>query len=233
MTSSKPPELIVALDIPDLARASVLAHRLAGRVSAFKVGLSLYAAHGPEAVSELSSYGPVFCDLKFHDIPAQVGAAVTQLGRLGVWMLTVHASGGARMIAAAAQAAAELSPPPIVAAVTVLTSLDRYDLRTMGQPDDPGGQALRLGQLAMAAGAGALVCSPTEAARLRAAIGAAPLLICPGIRPSGSSAGDQIRIGTPAQAAAAGADYLVVGRPITEADDPERAVEAILEELER
>ncbi|MGH2770107.1 MAG: orotidine-5'-phosphate decarboxylase [Actinomycetota bacterium] len=231
-TSSKPPGLIVALDIYDLARASALARRLAGRVSAFKVGLGLYAAHGPRAVSEIASWGPLFCDLKFHDIPAQVGAAVTRLGRLGVWMLTVHASGGARMIAAAAQAAAGCESPPVVAAVTVLTSLDRYDLATIGQPDDPGTQALRLGQLAVAAGAGALVCSPAEAPRLRVAIGAEPLLVCPGIRPSGVPAGDQIRIGTPAQAAAAGADYLVVGRPITEADHPEQAVEAILEELE-
>jgi orotidine-5'-phosphate decarboxylase len=225
------PGLIVALDVPDLDRASTLARRLAARVSAFKVGLGLYAAHGPMAVSEIAACGPVFCDLKLHDIPAQVATATTGLGRLGVWMLTVHASGAARMIAAAAGAAAALESPPVVAAVTVLTSLDRGDLWAVGQSRDPGDQALRLAQLAVAAGAGAVVCSPAEAPRLRVAIGAEPLLVCPGIRPSGTAAGDQARIGTPAQAAAGGADYLVVGRPITEAPDPERAVEAILEEL--
>lgn len=136
------------------------------------------------------------------------------------------------MIAAAVEAAGSQDRPPIVAAVTVLTSLGGEDLEALGQPEDSASHVLRLAQLAIGAGAGALVCSPAEAAGLRTAIGAQPLLVCPGIRPSGSPAGDQVRIGTPAQAAAAGADYLVVGRPVTQAADPERAVEAIVEELQ-
>jgi orotidine-5'-phosphate decarboxylase len=224
--------LIVALDSPDLSEAEGLARRLSGKVAAFKVGLTLFTRHGPEAVMRIGEHGPVFCDLKLHDIPHQVGLAGAQLTGLGVWMFTIHASGGSAMVEAAAKAALAGETVPLVAAVTVLTSLDGDDLARMGISAQPHEQVLRLAKSAVAAGATALVCSANEVAMLRRELGDEVVLVTPGIRPDGSAAGDQARVMTPAGAAAAGSSYIVVGRPITDAPDPVKAAEGILAELQ-
>ncbi|MCA1841121.1 MAG: orotidine-5'-phosphate decarboxylase [Actinomycetota bacterium] len=229
--------LIVALDEPDLPKAEHLAKQLAGKVSAFKVGLTFFAAYGPEAIREIGQHAPIFCDLKLHDIPAQVGSAAEELTRLGVWMFTVHASGGPAMITAAAKAAKSVNGAvkatdrPLVAAVTVLTSIDEETLDSVGQGADAAAQVSRLAKLAFDAGATALVCSPLEVASLRQIFGPEVVLVVPGIRPANASADDQARVLTPAQAAEAGASYIVVGRPITAAPDPVQATEEILAEL--
>ena len=220
--------LIVALDDDDLVAAEGLARSLTGAVDAFKVGLTLFAAHGPEALFEIGQHGRVFCDLKLHDIPSQVRGAAKSLASKGVWLTTVHASGGRAMVAAAVEGA---GAGTIVAAVTVLTSLDASELAALGMPADPGAQVLRLASLAVGAGARALVCSPQEVAAVRAEVGPGVLLVTPGIRPAGGDVGDQSRVATPAAAVAAGADYLVVGRPITAAPDPRAAAEAIRAEM--
>jgi orotidine-5'-phosphate decarboxylase len=223
--------LIVALDNPDLEAAEDLAKRLSGRVAALKVGLTLFAAHGPDALRAIGAHAPVFCDLKLHDIPHQVGLAAGELTRLGVWMFTVHASGGTAMIKAAVEAAGIQSPPPLVAAVTMLTSLSSQDARDVGFSGDPDTVVRRLGKLAAGAGAPALVCSPRELALLRAELGPELVLVTPGVRPAGSPAGDQSRVMTPAEAAGAGASYVVVGRPVTDAPDPAEAADTIVKEL--
>lgn len=223
--------LIVALDDPDLPKGEALARKLSGRVAAFKVGPILFNAYGPEAILEIGQHGRVFCDLKLHDIPNTVGAAAVELTRQGVWMFTVHASGGASMIAVAAAAAAARSPSPLVAAVTVLTSLSGTDLKTVGQEGPPQDQVMRLARLSVAAGATALVCSALEAAMLREQLGLEIVLVTPGVRPSGVDSGDQARVATPAQARDAGADYVVVGRAITADPDPAGAAERVLAEL--
>ena len=219
--------LIVALDDDNLGVSEDLARRLTGAVDAFKVGLTLFAAHGPEAILEIGQHGRVFCDLKLHDIPTQVGAAAAALASKGVWLMTVHASGGRAMIAAAVAGATGGAHRSLVAAVTILTSLDGAELEALGQPAGPAAQVARLAGLAVAAGAPALVCSPQEVASVRAQVGPGIVLVCPGIRPAGEALGDQSRVATPAEAVAAGADYLVVGRPITAAPDPRAAAEAI------
>ncbi len=219
--------LIVALDGDDLVAAEGLARCLTGAVDAFKVGLTLFAAHGPEALFEIGQHGRVFCDLKLHDIPTQVRGAARSLASKGVWLTTVHASGGRAMVAAAVEGAGAAGSGTLVAAVTVLTSLDAAELGSLGVAADPAGQVLRLATLAVGAGAQALVCSPQEVAAVRAEVGPGVLLVTPGIRPAGGDPGDQSRVATPGAAVAAGADYLVVGRPITAAADPRAAAEAI------
>ena len=223
--------LIVALDGDNLVLSESLARRLSGTVDAFKVGLTLFAAHGPEALLEIGQHGRVFCDLKLHDIPTQVGAATAALAAQGVWLTTVHASGGRSMIAAAVAGAASGGRTTLVAAVTVLTSLDGDELAAVGQQAEAAGQVARLALLAVGAGAQALVCSPQEVAAVRAAVGPGTVLVCPGIRPAGGVLGDQSRVATPTQAVAAGADYLVVGRPIIAAPDPAAAAVAIRAEM--
>ena len=225
--------LIVALDGDDLVVAEGLARCLTGAVDAFKVGLTLFAAHGPEALFEIGQHGRVFCDLKLHDIPTQVRGAARSLASKGVWLTTVHASGGRAMMAAAVEGAGAAGSGTLVAAVTVLTSLDATELGALGVAADPLAQVLRLASLAVDAGARALVCSPQEVAAVRAEVGPDVLLVTPGIRPLGGDAGDQSRVATPAAAVAAGADYLVVGRPITAAPDPRAAAEAIRAEMGR
>ncbi len=221
--------IIAAIDTPDLDRAEALAAALAPpRCGVLKAGLELFTAAGPEAVRRLSARAPVFLDLKLHDIPNTVAGAVRSLLPLRPAMLTLHAAGGAAMIAAAREAAeAAGGPRPILLAVTVLTSLDAAALAATGVADAPAAQVVRLGRLAMGAGADGLVCSPQEVAPLRDALGAAPMLVVPGVRPLGSAAGDQARTATPEQAVAAGADWIVVGRPITGAADPAAAAAAI------
>ncbi|GAC1597207.1 MAG: orotidine-5'-phosphate decarboxylase [Myxococcales bacterium] len=230
--------IIAALDVPDPAAAAALASKLAGRVGLLKVGLELFVAHGRAALDAVAAQGlPVFLDLKLHDIPQTVESAARGAGALGAALVTVHASGGAAMVAAAKrglqQGAREAGrPAPRLLAVTVLTSLSDQDLQAVGLGGPSREAALRLGLLAVRAGADGLVCSPAEVEALRAAIGRGPLLVVPGIRPAGAAKGDQQRTGTPAEAVRAGADYLVVGRPLRDAPDPGAAADAIAAEID-
>jgi orotidine-5'-phosphate decarboxylase len=200
---------------------------------AVKVGKELFTAGGPEVVRKLTDRGfKLFLDLKFHDIPNTVAQACAAATRLGVWMLNVHASGGRAMLTAARQAVAEAASAqraaaPLVIAVTVLTSLDAAGLAETGVAASPADHAVHLARLAQSCGLDGVVCSAAEAPAMRAALGPAFVLVTPGIRPAGSAADDQARIVTPAQAIAAGADHLVIGRPITRAADPIAALHAI------
>lgn len=228
--------ILVALDTPDRRRAVDLARSLAGRVGGFKVGLEAFTASGPAIVEVVRAEGlPVFLDLKFHDIPNTVAGAAAAAARMGIAFLTVHALGGGEMIrravASANEAAAsEGTPPPRILAVTILTSHDDRDLRELGVAGPSGSAVSRLARLAVGAGASGIVCSPLEAASVRRDAGDA-VIVVPGIRPAGASADDQARIATPSGAVAAGADYLVVGRPITRAADPAAAADAIASEI--
>ncbi len=222
--------LIVALDFPDARAAFALVDRLEGAVRWFKVGLELYIAEGNYLLAELERRGfAVFLDLKLHDIPHTVGSAVRAASRLGVKMLTVHAAGGPEMLAAAVEAA---DPGLALLGVTVLTSMDGAQLEATGVHGSAAAQVERLATMAWAYGVRGLVCSPVEVAHLRRQLGQEPLLVIPGIRPEGSAIGDQRRIATPAAAMAAGASYLVVGRPITRAANPGTAARAILAEMQ-
>ena len=225
--------LIIALDTADPRRASELTGALAGEVGLLKVGLELFVSGGADAVRAVADRTPVFLDLKFHDIPNTVSGAVRSALLLGPMMLTVHAAGGAAMIAAARAAAEEAGDGtrPAVLAVTVLTSLDAAALSDAGVSGGPAQQVLRLARLALGAGADGLVCSPREVSRLRDAFGGAPLLVVPGVRPAGSPADDQFRTATPAEAVSAGADWIVLGRPVTGAADPAAAARAAAAEL--
>ena len=224
--------LAVAVDSSELGEILQLAKALQGRVGTVKLGLEAFTAGGPDLVRKVNDLGtPVFLDLKLHDIPNTVERAARNAARLGAAMLTVHASGGEAMLRAAVAGAGTAARPPLVLAVTVLTSLDDGALTELGIP---GGAAQRVGawaQLARRSGCGGVVCSPREAAAVRALVGSEFLLVTPGIRPAGEAAGDQRRVATPASAVAAGADILVVGRPITASPDPAAAAEAILAEL--
>ncbi len=225
-------DLIVALDVPSSAEARAVVERLGDSVSFYKVGLELFIADGPATLALLRERGKrVFLDLKLHDIPRTVERAVASAARFGVDLLTIHSQGAKAMIAAAAGAAAKADPPPKILAVTVLTSLDDADLADIGVRRGAADQVDALGRLAVEAGAGGLVCSPQEVGRLRAALGPAPYLVTPGIRPAGGDVGDQKRIATPAFAARSGASAIVVGRPIVQAPDPRAAAEAILKEM--
>ena len=220
-------KLIVALDTTDLARASAWAAATAPHVGLFKLGLEFFLANGAPGVRAMTGR-PVFLDLKLHDIPNTVAGGVRAVLDLRPKMLTIHASGGAAMIEAARKAADTAGADrPMILAVTVLTSLDAAALASTGVMSAPAEQVLRLARLALSAGADALVCSPLEVAMLRAALGSAARLVVPGIRPAGSAAGDQARVMTPAEAVDAGADWIVVGRPITGAADPNAAAAAI------
>ena len=226
--------LIVAIDTPDMARAEAMAGQVAPAAALVKLGLELFCSAGPSAFGGLRAHAPVFLDLKLHDIPNTVAGAVRALAPLGAAMLTLHAGGGPAMIAAARAAAEDAGPArPILLAVTVLTSMDAAQLSAIGVAGGPSQQVLRLARMAMDAGADGLVCSPREVSLIRDALGEAPLLIVPGIRPPGSAAGDQSRIATPEDAVSAGADWIVVGRPITAAMDPAAAARAIVAGLPR
>jgi len=224
------PRLIAALDTADATLARDWARAVAPHCGALKLGLEFFAANGPAGVRAIADR-PVFLDLKLHDIPNTVAGAVRAVLPLAPAMLTLHAAGGAAMIAAARRAAETAAARPALLAVTVLTSLDATALEATGIADTPRAQVLRLARLALAAGADGLVCSAHELAALRDAFGGSPLLVVPGIRPSGSPVGDQARTMTPAAAIAAGADWIVVGRPITAAADPGAAAAAIAAEL--
>ncbi len=215
--------LIAAIDTPDARHAEGLIRAVSPHCGLVKLGLEFFTANGPAGL-RIAGDVPVFLDLKLHDIPNTVAGAVRALAPLGAQMLTIHAGGGPAMIAAAVEAAAARTK---ILAVTVLTSLDASALSETGVAGGTTQQVLRLARLALANGADGLVCSAHEISVLRDAFGAKPLLVVPGIRPAGSDAGDQARVMTPEQAIAAGADYIVVGRPITGAPAPGEAAEAI------
>jgi len=225
------PRIIVALDLADAARATALAERLDPEACALKVGKELFVSAGPEVVRRLAGRGfNIFLDLKFHDIPNTVARACAAATRLGVWMLNVHAAGGRAMLAAAREAVAKAGGEerrPRLVAVTVLTSLGAVELEEIGLAGGPEAAALRLARLSASCGLDGVVCSPLEAPALRRACGPAFTLVTPGIRPAGVTADDQARILTPEAAVAAGADFLVIGRPITEAADPVAALASI------
>lgn len=224
--------LIVALDVPTAAEAQGIVTALGDAVSTYKVGKQLFTAAGPGVVRELIGSGrKVFLDLKFHDIPSTVAAAVRSASELGVSMLTVHASGGSRMLKAAVEAASAAKRPPMVLAVTVLTSFSDADLKEVGVAGPARGQVLRLASLAQRAGCGGVIASAREAQLVRRTLGAGLAIVTPGVRPAGGPKDDQTRVTTPAEAIAAGADYVVVGRPIIGAKDPAAAARAILEEM--
>lgn len=220
--------IIPALDTGDLARAEVLADALASHCGLLKVGLELFCAAGARAVTAVARHRPVFLDVKLHDIPNTVAGALRSLLPVKPAMVTLHAAGGPAMIAAArAEAEKAGADRPMLLGVTVLTSIDAATLAATGVSDDPAAQVLRLARMAVAAGADGLVCSPHEAAMLRAELGPEPFLVVPGVRPAGSAVGDQARTATPAEAVAAGADWIVIGRPITAAPDPVTAAATI------
>jgi orotidine-5'-phosphate decarboxylase len=226
--ASTEPRIIVALDFADTRTALACAARLPPGRCRVKVGKELYTGAGPAIVEALHERGfDVFLDLKFHDIPNTVAGACRAAASLGCWMLNVHASGGRAMLEAARGAIESARPRPRLIAVTVLTSLDAAQLRELGIADPPAVHAERLARLARAAGLDGVVASAAEAASLRACCGPGFLLVTPGIRPAGADADDQKRVATPASAIGDGADYLVIGRPITGAPDPARALEDI------
>ncbi len=224
--------LIVALDVPGATQARRLVEAIGEAATTYKVGKQLFTAEGPQIVREIIASGrKVFLDLKFHDIPNTVAEAVRSAASLGVAMLTVHASGGSKMLKAAAEAAAQSPAKPLVLAVTVLTSLSDSDLREIGVSGTVLDEVLRLGALARQAGCGGLVASAKEARELRRELGEGFAIVTPGVRPTGSAAGDQARVVTPRGAIAAGATHLVVGRPIIEAADPAKAAAQIVAEI--
>jgi len=220
--------LITAIDTPDLAAAEKLATLVAPHCGLIKLGLEFFTASGPAGIQAVAKNHPLFLDLKLHDIPNTVAGAVRALAPLDAAMLTIHAAGGAAMIEAAVSAAPKKTK---ILAVTVLTSLNAAALSETGVAGGPTQQVLRLARLALASGAHGLVCSAHEIAVLRDAFGAAPILVVPGIRPPGSETADQVRVMTPEQAVTAGADYIVVGRPITGAADPAAAAQKIAESI--
>jgi orotidine-5'-phosphate decarboxylase len=228
-----PNPILCAIDTPDLGRARALAAAVSGAVGGIKLGLEFFVANGPKAVREIAGTTPLFLDLKLHDIPNTVAGAVRSAAALEPLLLTIHSAGGAAMMRAAAAAAsgAQGRRRMKLIGVTVLTSLDGGDLKATGQRGTAGEQAQRLALLARDSGLDGVVCSPHEVAMLRQACGPSFLLVVPGIRPSGAAAADQKRVMSPRAARDAGADYLVIGRPITEAADPAAAARALLAEL--
>ena len=224
--------ICIALDFPTRAEILGAAGRFGPRVGWLKIGLEAFVSEGPSLVSEVAKSSRVFLDLKFHDIPNTVAAAVAAAARSGASLLNVHASGGRAMLVAARRALPEGPARPKLVAVTLLTSLDARALADLPMAGHPEGIARRLSVLAKDCGLDGVVCSPTDLPAVRGACGPDFLTVVPGIRPSGAAAGDQKRIATPRDAIAAGADILVVGRPVTAAADPDAALEGLIEEIE-
>jgi orotidine-5'-phosphate decarboxylase len=227
-----PNPIFVALDTPSLDRARALSRSLKSYVGGVKLGLEFYSANGPEGVRAIVSAGaPVFLDVKLHDIPNTVAGAMKVLAPLGTAIINVHASGGTAMMRAAGEAARTVERPAKIIAVTVLTSFEDSDLPRIGVSDSALNQAVRLAVLAKDSGLDGVVCSPHEIAAVRAACGPKFLIVTPGVRPAGGELGDQKRVMTPRQAVDAGADILVIGRPITAAADPSEAAKQIAADL--
>ncbi|MEI9994132.1 MAG: orotidine-5'-phosphate decarboxylase [Rhizomicrobium sp.] len=224
--------VFVALDTPDLARAYAVASAVRPHVGGLKIGLEFITANGPDGVRKIVALGlPVFADVKFHDIPNTVAAASRELARLGAMIFNIHTSGGEVMMREAAAAARAVDPKIKAIGVTALTSLDDTVLESVGQRGPAAEQVLRLAKLAKQSSLDGVVCSAHEIGVLRKALGPDFLLVVPGIRPAGAALDDQRRVMTPAEAHRAGADILVVGRPITGAADPAQAARAIADEL--
>ena len=224
--------VVVALDYPDQAQALAMADQLDPAKVRVKVGKEIFTRSGPAVVEALHGKGfEVFLDLKFHDIPNTVAGAVAAAADMGVWMVNVHAGGGQRMMEAAANAIANHRTRPLLIAVTVLTSMDRTDLSQVGIVDEPQVQVRRLAELSKVSGMDGVVCSAQEAGLLKQACGEDFALVTPGIRPAGSDAGDQRRVLTPVEARDAGVDYMVIGRPVTQAAQPTAVVDEILQSL--
>lgn len=235
MTTAVEDRLIVALDVPDARGAEKLMDRLSGTVKVFKVGKELFTAEGPAIVRAVQSRGyKVFLDLKYHDIPNTVAGACEAAAKLGVYMMNVHASGGSAMMSKAAEALRKVSgngPKPILLGVTVLTSLSDADLKEIGYSGSARSQVEHLADLARRSGLDGVVASPLEIQAVRQKCGKDFVIVTPGVRPTWADAGDQKRVLTPAEAIQAGADYIVIGRPITQADDPSEAARRILREI--
>jgi orotidine-5'-phosphate decarboxylase len=226
------PRVIVALDYPDRTDALALVERLEPGSCRLKVGKELFTRAGPQVVEELTARGfEVFLDLKFHDIPNTVASACHAATDLGVWMLNVHALGGERMLLAAREGCARAGRNPLLVAVTILTSMDTEDLATVGLAGSPEENVLRLATLVHRCGLDGVVCSSRETVVLRERIGPGFTLVTPGIRPAGSQQDDQRRVMTPREAISSGASYLVIGRPVTQADDPVSVLRTINSEL--
>ncbi|MGP8141219.1 MAG: orotidine-5'-phosphate decarboxylase [Terriglobales bacterium] len=224
--------LIVALDVPTAAAARKIVAAVGDSALTYKVGMQLYTAEGPSVIRELVGSGRrVFLDLKYHDIPNTVAAAVREAAQLGASLLTVHASGGGKMLRAAVETARAAKPDLLVLAVTVLTSMNDVDLGMIGLRGGVLDQVLRLAALALSNGCQGVVASAHEAAALRQEFGRDFAILTPGVRPAGSGHDDQARVVTPAEAIAAGASHIVVGRPITEAADPAAEARAILGQI--
>jgi orotidine-5'-phosphate decarboxylase len=220
--------IFVAIDTPDLDRAMAIARAAGPHVGGLKVGLEFITAQGPEGIRAIVALGrPVFADVKFHDIPNTVAGAAREIAKVGASIFNVHASGGEAMMRAAKDAAASINPAMKIIAVTLLTSLDENDVAAVGYRGNAAEQVVRLASLAQKSGLDGVVCSAHEIAAIRKECGSDFMLVVPGIRPAGSDVADQRRVMTPREAADAGADILVVGRPITGAADPGEAARAI------
>ncbi len=227
------PQVVIALDYPEPQAALAMVERLDPARCRLKVGKELFTRGGPQLVEQLRSRGyDIFLDLKYHDIPNTVAGACAAAADLGVWMVNVHALGGRKMMEAAREAIGKASHQPLLIAVTILTSMGEQDIHEIGLSGTPADNVSRLAGLAQSAGMDGVVCSPQEVAMLREQRGDGFRLITPGIRPAWSAKGDQTRITTPADAVRLGADYLVIGRPITAATDPLAALTSIEEELQ-
>lgn len=232
-TRASGPRVIVALDYPDAASALAITERLSPDLCRLKVGKELFTRAGPEFVKALVARDfDVFLDLKFHDIPNTVAQACKAAAELGVWMVNVHAQGGRKMMVAAREALATYSDRrPLLIAVTILTSLNQDDLAEVGLQGSPADNVQRLAALVHECGLNGVVCSPQEVAGLRDRLGAHFQLVTPGVRPAGAAPDDQKRVMTPGEAVRAGSSYLVVGRPITQAQDPLAALQAMNAEI--
>jgi len=232
MNKNLGPRIVIALDYAEPRAALDLVQRLEPSRCRLKVGKELFTRGGPQLVEQLRNKGyEIFLDLKYHDIPNTVAGACAAAADLGVWMVNVHALGGSKMMAAAQEALTKTSHKPLLIAVTILTSMSEQDIHEVGLSGIPAENVARLATLAQSAGLDGVVCSPQEVAMLRKSLGHEFHLITPGIRPAWSAKGDQTRITTPADAVRLGTDYLVIGRPITAAEDPMAALAAIEQEL--
>ncbi|MCU7844726.1 MAG: orotidine-5'-phosphate decarboxylase [Candidatus Thiodiazotropha sp. (ex Monitilora ramsayi)] len=224
--------VIVALDYPDRAKAEALVDRLDPSLCRLKVGKEMFTRFGPPLVEELRKRGfEIFLDLKFHDIPNTVAAACDAAADLEVWMMNLHASGGRRMMEAARERLEQRSHRPLLVAVTILTSLTGDEIAEVGYRGEPAESVLRLAKLTHASGLDGVVCSPLEAVEIRREIGDEFLLVTPGVRPKSATQDDQRRVMTPGEAINAGSSYLVVGRPITAAENPIQALKGINTEI--
>ena len=232
MSNQAPCQLILALDLETREEALAMLDRLGDSLKWVKIGLQLFTAYGPDFVREIADRGyKVFLDLKLHDIPNTVAKAVQSIAALPVELLTLHASGGGEMLEWANKARADHAPDLNLLAVTVLTSMNEAQLRSLKVNNTPEAQVLHLADITLKAGIQGLVCSSLELAPLRTRFGSQPIIVTPGIRPAGSAADEQKRIMTPAAAAKACSSYIVVGRPILKADNPASAAHAIQADL--